>query len=66
MTIGTRIKKYREEAGMTQEELGKRLGITNSAISLIEADKRRLSLANLDKIIKALDIDFTDIIVEYK
>lgn len=66
MTIGERIKYFREQAGMTQEQLGDMIGCSNSEISLLEADKRRLTLENLDKIIKALNIKFTDILPEYK
>jgi transcriptional regulator with XRE-family HTH domain len=66
MTIGERIRHYREQAGMTQDDLAEVLGITHSAISLIENDKRGVSLDNLYKIIQALDIKFTDILPEYK
>lgn len=36
MTTGERIKARRQELGMTQSELGERLGIQKSAISKIE------------------------------
>lgn len=36
MTTGERIKKRRTELGMTQSELGARLGIQKSAVSKIE------------------------------
>ena len=42
-TVGTRIKKLRQEKGMTQEELGNLLGITKSAVQKIESGKTELT-----------------------
>ena len=33
MDIGVVIKKYRKEAGMTQEEMANRLGVTTPAVN---------------------------------
>ena len=33
MDIGVVIKKYRKEAGMTQEEIANRLGVTTPAVN---------------------------------
>jgi len=52
--IGRKIQQAREEAGLTQDELASRLGITQAALSNYELGKRRLHLANLDKIAKEL------------
>lgn len=48
--IGARIQQAREELGMTQQELAARLGCTQAALSNYELGKRRLYLANLEKI----------------
>jgi y4mF family transcriptional regulator len=66
MTIGQRIKKYREEKGMTQEQLALEIGVTQAYISQLENDKRRITLDKLDAIIQALGCKFTDILPEYK
>lgn len=39
MTIGERIKRLRLEHGMTQEEVGKALGITKGAVQKYEANQ---------------------------
>lgn len=39
MTIGERIKRLRLEHGMTQEEVGKALGITKAAVQKYESDR---------------------------
>ena len=37
MTVGEKIKKYRLEKGMTQEELGKYLGVGKAAVQKYES-----------------------------
>jgi transcriptional regulator with XRE-family HTH domain len=64
MTIGERIRHYRELVEMTQDQLAERLGVTASAISLIESDKRGINLEKLYKICDALGITIADIINE--
>ncbi len=39
-TFGQRLRTLREEAGLTQQQLADRAGMTKGAISRIEADKR--------------------------
>lgn len=53
--IGKRIQKARDEAGLSQEELASRLGLTQAALSNYELGKRRLHLANLKSMAKALN-----------
>jgi transcriptional regulator with XRE-family HTH domain len=38
--IGKRLRKLRENAGFSQEQLGEKVGVTNSAISMYESDVR--------------------------
>jgi transcriptional regulator with XRE-family HTH domain len=52
--IGMRIQQAREELGITQQELAARLGCTQAALSNYELGKRRLYLANLERIASAL------------
>lgn len=53
-SIGMRIQQAREELGITQQELASRLGCTQAALSNYELGKRRLHLANLERIASAL------------
>ena len=39
MDIGVVIKKYRKEAGMTQEEMANRLGVTTPAVNKWEKSR---------------------------
>jgi len=52
--IGRRIQAAREEAGLSQAELAQRIGCTQSALSNYELGKRRLPLATLEQIARAL------------
>jgi transcriptional regulator with XRE-family HTH domain len=52
--IAMRIQQAREELGITQQELARRLGCTQAALSNYELGKRRLYLANLERIAGAL------------
>ena len=53
-SIGMRIQHAREELGITQQELAAKLGCTQAALSNYELGKRRLYLANLERIADAL------------
>jgi len=44
MGIGARIKKIRDELGMTQRGFGDKIGVSNNYISEIEAEKKVPSL----------------------
>ncbi len=52
--IGRRLQKAREEAGMSQDELARILGYTQSSFSNYELGKRRLYFADLQRIGKIL------------
>lgn len=54
MTIGARIKKRREELGMTQEELADVLYIKKNTISYYENDRIDIKISVLVAIAKAL------------
>ncbi|MDI3329029.1 MAG: helix-turn-helix transcriptional regulator [Alicyclobacillaceae bacterium] len=48
--IGQKIRKAREEVGITQEALAKHLGVSRPVVSNIEAGKRPIDLDELLKI----------------
>lgn len=54
-TWGERIKEAREAANLTQEQLGKKLGVTGVTIMRYEKNQRQPRLDQLGKIAKALD-----------
>jgi ribosome-binding protein aMBF1 (putative translation factor) len=57
MALGMKIRRVREEAGLTQQELADMIGTQPSAISRIEdADYDGHSVALLERVAKALDL----------
>jgi len=54
--FGENIKKIREEKGFSQEELANIAEFDRTYISLIERGKRNLSLLNICKFAKALEV----------
>lgn len=61
MTTGQLIKAARKKAGMTQEDLGKKLGVSGSSIAQYETDNRNPKQETLLKIAKALGVHLRDL-----
>ena len=57
MGIGRRIKEARENAGLTQEELGKLVGVTGSAITNYEKETSHPKESVMYSLIEALGVD---------
>ncbi len=59
--IGKSIRNAREKV-MTQDELGKEVGLTRTSITNIEQGRQRLSIAKLYEISFALGVDVFDLL----
>jgi len=53
--IGKKIQQAREEKGLSQEQLARMIGCSQSALSNYEKGKRRLYLSHLEKLAEALE-----------
>lgn len=60
MDIGARLQMVRKAKGMSQRELAKRVGVTNSTISLIEQNKVSPSVSSLKKVLDGIPISLAD------
>jgi transcriptional regulator with XRE-family HTH domain len=58
--LGRRLKQMRERAGLSQRALAKRAGITNSTISLIEANSTNPSVGALKRILSAIPVGLAE------
>jgi len=56
LDIGERLKAVRTSKGLSQRELARRVGVTNSTISLIEQDKVSPSISSLKKVLDGIPI----------
>lgn len=54
--VGHHLKSFRQHRQLTQSELAKRLGLSQSRIADIEAHPEKVSLENILKIFTALQI----------
>ncbi|MFC2138751.1 helix-turn-helix domain-containing protein [Bacteroidota bacterium] len=52
--LGEVIKKTRKERNLTQEELGKLIGVRKSEISKLERNARNMTISNIIRIFHAL------------
>jgi len=65
MDFGQNIQQVRKQRGLTQAALGKVAGLSQSYISMIEADQRpNLSAVNLKRIADALGVTVDELLKE--
>jgi len=59
--LGARIRELRRSRGLTQEGLHRRTGLPQSYISDLERGKRNISLKNLYRLARALDVTLAEL-----
>ena len=55
--FGSNVRKYRTEAGLSQEKLAEIADLHRTYVSDIERFQRSISLDNIQKIAEALNVD---------
>ena len=58
MTQAERVRQVRKSLSLTMEKFGERLGVTKTAISLIESGKNKLTDANVKAICRAYNVNY--------
>lgn len=56
MNVGKRLQEVRKKAGLSQRELAKRVGVTNSTISMIEKNNVSPSVSSLQKVLSGMSM----------
>ena len=59
--IGKRIRKYRCEQHLSQEELAERADLHFTYIGQVERGEKNITIGSLEKICNALDVTFEEI-----
>lgn len=64
MEIGGNIKRFRKKAGLSQLQVGERISLGGSYISLIETGQQYPSIDNLIELGKLFDVPISELIGE--
>ena len=60
-TIGNRIRKYRNELHLSQEELAERADMHYTYIGQVERGEKNITIGSLEKICQSLGISFEEL-----
>lgn len=60
MDVGARLKSIRKLKGLSQRELAKRAGVTNSTISMIEKNSVSPSVSSLKKVLAGMPMSLVE------
>lgn len=58
--FGTKVRDKRLKLGLSQEELASRAGVHRTYIGMIERAEKNITLGNIEKIAKALNISIAN------
>ena len=59
--FGHKIRDLRKKAGLSQEDLAEKADVHRTYIGMIERAEKNITLINIEKMAKALDLDIKDI-----
>jgi len=62
--FGKKVKSFREEKGISQEELAFETGLHRTYISDVERGKRSISLKNIEKLANSLGVEIYELFKE--
>lgn len=65
-SFGEEIKKLRIQKSLSQENLAEKTGFHRTYIGMVERGERNISLNNIQKLAKALEIEIFQIFKEIK
>ncbi len=60
--FGRNVQKYRKERHLSQEKLAEYAGLHRTYIGMIERAEKNITLINIEKIAKALNISLTKLL----
>lgn len=55
--FGRNVQNHRKALGLSQEQLADRAGVHRTYIGMIERAEKNITLVNIEKIAKALEVD---------
>ena len=64
IAFGERVRELRKEKGLSQEEVSFKADLHRTYIGMIERAEKNITLTNIEKIAKALDVKVKDLLDE--
>jgi len=61
ISFGKKVRETRKEKGLSQEELSFKADLHRTYIGMIERAEKNITLINIEKIAKALDMSVNDL-----
>lgn len=58
--IGNRIRELRSHTGLSQEKFAQKIGKDRTYFASVELGKRNISIVNIEKITKGLDVSLSE------
>lgn len=62
LRFGQSVQQHRKALGLSQEQLADKAGVHRTYIGMIERAEKNITLCNMDKIAKALELDIKDLL----
>lgn len=60
--FGSKVQQLRKESGMSQEKFALSIDMDRTYLASVEAGKRNISLCNIEKIAKGLNISVSELL----
>ncbi len=60
--FGQQVRKSRLKQGLSQEELAEKAGVHRTYIGMIERAEKNITLLNIEKLAKALNMSIVDLL----
>ncbi|MFK7799770.1 MAG: helix-turn-helix domain-containing protein [Aureispira sp.] len=61
VTFGERVRKFRKEKGLSQEQLAFKADLHRTYIGMIERAEKNITLLNIEKIANSLDVEISQL-----
>ena len=58
--FGDKVRDYRKQKNLSQEELAEKVGLHRTYIGMIERAEKNITLLNIEKIANALELSIKD------
>jgi len=63
--FGNKVRKERNKIGLSQEGLASKAGVHRTYIGMIERGEKNITLENIEKVAKALNLKLSDLFSDF-